>query len=274
MFLITGAKGQLGSELRSLLGNEAVYIDRDKLDITDEDAVKDFFAANSFNFIINTAGYTAVDEAEVDAERAANVNICGVHHLAKYGKRIIHISTDYVFDGKSYCPYTETDKCNPISVYGHTKLAGEEVALNEAETAVIIRTSWLYSAYGKNFVKTMLNLGQNKNEISVVFDQIGTPTWAHDLAQVIADILPQIKKGSKEIYHYSNEGVCSWYDFAVEIMEAAHLDCRVLPIESDEYHAAAARPHYSVLNKNKIKKEFNLTIPHWKESLKKCLKQF
>lgn len=274
MFLVTGANGQLGQELRKLLGNQAVYTDRAELDITDEAATEAFFAAHNFDFVINTAAYTAVDRAEDEASIAAQVNCDGVRNLARYGKNIIHISTDYVFDGQTYAPYKENDQINPLGVYGQTKRAGEEVALAEAKTAAIIRTSWLYSTTGKNFVKAMIELGKNNKEIKVVYDQIGTPTWAWDLAAAIKAILPQIKSGSKEIYHYSNEGVCSWYDFAAEIMDTCGLDCHVLPVESSEYPTKAIRPPYSVLNKAKIKQEFNLTIPHWKESLKKCLKQF
>ena len=273
MFLVVGANGQLGNELRVLLSEKAVYVDREELDITNEQAVKEFFAKQQFDFVVNAAAYTAVDKAEEEAEVAALINVDGVRNLAKYGKKIIHVSTDYVFDGTGYQPYKETDKVAPLGVYGKTKLAGEQAALKEAETAIVIRTAWLYSIYGKNFVKTMCVLGQTKEQLKVVFDQVGSPTWAHDLAKAIVSILPQVKSGSKEIYHFSNEGVCSWYDFARTIMVKSHLNCRVVPIESCEYPTKAQRPHYSVLNKAKIKQDFNLTIPHWEESLEQCLKQ-
>ena len=271
MFLVTGANGQLGSELKLLLGEEAVYVGHRELDITDEEAVKAFFAGNSFDFVINCAAYTAVDKAEDDAEAAEKVNTLGPLYLARYGRRIVQISTDYVFDGASCRPYTENDAPNPVSVYGRTKLAGEEAVLAQAETAVIVRTSWLYSSFGKNFVKTMRRLGAERESLNVVFDQAGTPTYAADLAAAIVFMLPQIRPGMKEIYHYSNEGVASWYDFALAVMEESHLACAVRPIESAEYPTRAARPAYSVLNKAKIKKDFGLSIPHWRDGLKRCL---
>lgn len=274
MFLVTGAKGQLGTALQSLLGDKAVYADRDDLDLTDENAVRTYFMANRYDFIINCAAYTAVDRAEGDAENAHRVNALAPLYLAKYGKNLIHISTDYVFDGTNYIPYTEEDETRPLSVYGKTKREGELNVLNHAETAVIIRTAWLYSPHGGNFVKTMRKLGAEKESLKVVFDQIGTPTNAYDLAEAIVAALPQIRKGEKEIYHFSDEGVCSWYDFAREIMEQSKLSCIVHPIESKDYPTAAPRPHYSVLNKTKIKQRFKIEIPHWKEGLSKCLKQF
>lgn len=274
MFLVTGANGQLGTALHTLLKDNAVYIDREELDLTDEDAVKTYLTNNPFDCVINCAAYTAVDKAENDAENAHKVNALAPLYLAKYSKRLIHISTDYVFDGKNYKPYTEEDTTSPISVYGKTKREGELNVLQNAKTAIIIRTAWLYSPYGGNFVKTMRKLGAERSELKVVFDQIGTPTNAHDLAAAIIAILPQIKEGEKEIYHFTNEGVCSWYDFALEIMHQSQLPCNVYPLESKDYPTPAARPHYSVLNKYKIKQRFNITIPHWKESLEKCLKQF
>lgn len=274
MFLVTGCRGQLGTALQSFLKDKAVYIDRDELDLTDEEAVKTYLEKNSFDFIINCAAYTAVDKAEADAETARKVNAFAPLYLAKYGKNIIHISTDYVFDGTSYHPYTEDDTPNPLSVYGKTKREGELNILNNAKTGIVIRTAWLYSPHGGNFVKTMRRLGAEKETLNVVFDQIGTPTNAYDLAEAIVAILPQIKQGEKEIYHFTDEGVCSWYDFACEIMKQSKLSCKVFPIESKEYPTPAPRPNYSVLNKNKIKKRFNLNIDHWTEGLAKCLKQF
>ncbi len=274
MFLVTGANGQLGTALQTLLKNKAIYIDRDELDLTDETAVKNYLTANQFDFIINCAAYTAVDKAETDAENAHKVNALAPLYLAKYGKRIIHISTDYVFDGTNCKPYMETDATNPVSVYGKTKREGELNVLNNAETAVIIRTAWLYSPHGGNFVKTMRKLGAERPSLNVVYDQVGSPTNAYDLAEAIVAALPQIKPNEKEIYHFTDEGVCSWYDFAKEIMTMSKLSCKVSPIESKDYPTPAHRPHYSVLNKAKIKQRFNIEIPHWKEGLAKCLKQF
>ncbi|WP_294555983.1 dTDP-4-dehydrorhamnose reductase [uncultured Mailhella sp.] len=272
MFLVTGAGGQLGSELRLLLGEEAVYVGHGELDITDEEAVKAFFAGNSFDFVINCAAYTAVDKAEDDTEAAEKVNSLGPLYLARYGRRIVQISTDYVFDGTSCRPYTEKDAPNPVSVYGRTKLAGENAVLAGAECAVVIRTSWLYSSFGANFVKTMRRLGAERESLGVVFDQAGTPTYAADLAAAIVSMLPQIRPGMKEVYHFSNEGVTSWYDFAVAIMEESHLACAVRPIESSAYPTRAVRPAYSVLNKAKIRQDFGLTIPHWRDGLKRCVR--
>jgi len=271
MLLVTGANGQLGNELRLLLGDSAVYVDRDELDITDESAVKAFFEAQSFEFVINCAAYTAVDKAEDDFEAADRINRRGPALLAKYGRRIIQVSTDYVFDGTAHLPYKEEDAVNPVSVYGSTKLAGEEVVLAEAETAVVVRTAWLYSSFGANFVKTMRRLGAERDSLGVIFDQIGTPTYAADLAAAIVAMLPQIKPGMKEIYHYSNEGVASWYDFAVAIMRESGLSCAVRPLETSEYPTKATRPAYSVLNKAKIRRGFGLVIPHWMDGLKRCI---
>ncbi len=271
MLLVTGANGQLGSELRRLLGDSAVYVDRDELDITDEAAVCGFLDAQNFDFIINCAAYTAVDKAEDDFEAADRINRLGPALLAKYGRRVIQVSTDYVFDGTAHLPYKEEDETRPISVYGSTKLAGEKAVLEEAETAVVIRTAWLYSSFGANFVKTMRRLGAERESLGVIFDQIGTPTYAADLAAAIVALLPQVKAGSKEVYHYSNEGVASWYDFAVAIMRESGLACKVRPIESSEYPTRAVRPAYSVLNKAKIKRDFGLTIPHWVDGLNRYI---
>lgn len=271
MLLITGAHGQLGNELKLLLGDAAFYADRTELDITDEAAVKAFFEAQSFDFVINCAAYTAVDKAEDDFEAADRINRLGPALLAKYGRRVIQVSTDYVFDGTAHLPYKEEDAVNPVSVYGSTKLAGEEAVLAEAETAVVIRTAWLYSSFGANFVKTMRRLGAERDSLGVIFDQIGTPTYAADLAAAIVAMLPQIKPGTKEIYHYSNEGVASWYDFAVAIMAESGLACAVRPLETHEYPTRATRPAYSVLNKAKIRRDFGISIPHWMDGLKRCI---
>lgn len=271
MWLVTGANGQVGSELKLLLGTSAVYVDRTELDISDELAVKNFLGNNRFDGIINCAAYTAVDKAEDEPEEADKANHLGPKWLAKYGKYIIHISTDYVFDGTSHVPYREDDQTNPVSEYGETKLAGEKAVMEQAETAIIIRTSWVYSSYGNSFVKTMLRLGRERESLNVVCDQIGTPTYAGDLAKAIVKILPQIHRNRKEIYHFTNEGVCSWYDFAVAIMEMAGLPCKVYPIESNDYPSKAKRPYYSVLNKKKIKDVFCLQIRHWRNALSDIL---
>lgn len=273
MFLVTGAGGQLGQELRLLLGDRAVYVGHGELDIADEAAVRAFCAARTFDFIINCAAYTAVDRAEDDAEGAERVNALGPALLARYGRRIVQISTDYVFDGDISRPYREDDEPRPRSVYGRTKLAGEKAVLAEAETAVVVRTSWLYSSFGNNFMKTMRRLGAERESLGVVFDQVGTPTCAADLAAAIVTMLPQLTSGMKEVYHYSNEGVASWYDFACAIMKASGLACTVRPIESSEYPTRAARPAFSVLNKAKIKRAFDLSIPHWMERLERSVKK-
>ena len=272
MFLVTGADGQLGQELRLLLGDRAVYVGRRELDIADEAAVKAFFAGRNVDVVINCAAYTAVDRAEDDIQGAERGNALGPALLARYGRRIIQISTDYVFDGESSRPYREGDDPYPLSVYGSTKLAGEKAVLAEAETAVVIRTSWLYSRFGNNFVKTMRRLGAEREHLGVVFDQVGTPTSAADLAAALAAILPQMTPGMKEVYHYSSEGVAGWYDFACAVMKESGLACAVHPIESAEYPTRAVRPAYSVLNKTKIKRDFGLAIPYWRESLERCVK--
>lgn len=273
MYLVTGAKGQLGTELRNLLKEAAVYVDRNELDISSEVAVQNFFKENQFDCIINCAAYNAVDKAEDEPLLADVANHSGAKWLAKYGKSIIHISTDYVFDGTQSKPYAETDQPNPVSSYGKSKLAGEQAVMDLAETAVIIRTAWLYSAYGTNFLKTVLRLGKECESLNVVSDQVGTPTFAGDLAKAVVQILPQIQSGKKSIYHFSNEGVCSWYDFAHAIIKIAGLSCRVNPIESKDYPTKAIRPFYSVLNKEKIKCDFNLDIPHWRDTLIKVLNE-
>ncbi|WP_293651708.1 dTDP-4-dehydrorhamnose reductase [uncultured Campylobacter sp.] len=270
--LVTGANGQLGTEFKKLLPN-AIFAGADVLDITDLDAVKNFVQKNSIKIIINCAAYTAVDKAEDEIELAKKINEDGPRNLALSGAKIIHISTDYVFDGNNYKPYLPQDKTNPISVYGRTKLAGELAVLENAKIAIIVRTAWLYSAHGNNFVKTMQRLGAEKETLNVVADQIGSPTFAGDLAQAIVDILPQINEANKGIYHYTNEGVCSWYDFAVKIMELSGLNCKVNPIPSSAYLTKATRPFYSVLDKTSIKEIFGIVIPHWEYGLKRCLKQ-
>ncbi len=277
--LVTGSNGQLGSELKELSGEydyNYFFTDRDTLDISDEAALRNFIETHLIDTIINCAAYTAVDKAETEQEDADRINHLAVKYLAQISKekniKLIHISTDYVFDGKNFKPYLETDKTNPNSVYGQTKLDGEK-ALQEinSENSIIIRTSWVYSSFAANFVKTMLRLGKEKEQLGVIFDQAGTPTYARDLAKTILEILPNIENDSVEIYNYSNEGVLSWYDFAKEIMRMAKLDCKINPIETKQYPTPAARPHYSLLNKSKIKEDFDITIPYWKDSLDECL---
>jgi dTDP-4-dehydrorhamnose reductase len=273
MFLVVGAAGQLGTELKNILGSKAEYVDRNELDITNADAVKTFFETKAYSVIINCAAYTAVDKAETEIKLAKEINVDGPQNLAATGIPLIHISTDYVFDGKSFQPYVEDDKINPPSIYGKTKAASEKVVFQTANTAIIIRTSWLYSPYGNNFVKTMQKLGAERENLNVVFEQIGTPTYAADLAQAIVDIIPQIKKGMKEIYHFSNEGVASWYDFAVRIMELSKLKCVINPFMTKDYPTLAPRPFYSVLNKAKIKNDFGIKINHWEKSLQICIER-
>lgn len=273
MILVTGGNGQLGTELSKLLP-DAIFTDANELDITDENAVMEFVKSHNVDTIVNCAAYTAVDNAEDNIELATKVNVDGPKNLAKTGAKLIHISTDYVFDGMGCKPYTPEDKTNHISVYGKTKLAGEKAVIENANIYVIIRTAWLYSPYGKNFVKTMRMLGETKESINVVCDQIGTPTYAGDLAEAIKQIIPQLKKENSGIYHFTNEGVCSWYDFSTEIMEQSKLKCRVNPVPSSAYPTKATRPFYSVLDKSKIKKVFGIEISHWKKGLEKCLKQF
>ena len=271
-YLVTGSHGQLGNELRILLGDKAVYVDITELDITNEKKIASLFRDYHFDFVINCAAYTAVDKAEDEPELADRINRLGPMLLAEYGKHIIQISTDYVFDGTAHVPYKENDAVHPLSVYGFTKRAGEEAIMARAETAIVIRTAWLYSRFGANFVKTMRRLGMERDSLGVIFDQIGTPTYAADLAAVIVGILPQIKKGTRNIYHYTNEGVASWYDFAVAIMRESGLTCSIHPLETSEYTTRAVRPAYSVLNKAKIRHDFGIVIPHWQDGLHRCLK--
>lgn len=273
--LVTGGNGQLGSELKEITPNfpdfNFLFTDVKELDITDHKAVKNFIENNNINVIINCAAYTAVDKAEAVPELADAINHLAVANFAQIAKdkniKLIHISTDYVFDGTNHKPYVETDTPNPQSVYGKTKLDGELAMrkINHANS-IIIRTSWVYSRFGNNFVKTMLRLAETKDEISVVSDQVGTPTNAADLALAILTILPQIENNSPEIYHYSNEGVCSWFDFVKAIFEIKGITIKVNPICSAQYPTPAKRPYYSVLSKNKIKNKYCLTIQHWLDS--------
>ena len=272
MYLVTGCNGQLGHEIMARLPN-AIATDADALDITNFDAVQKFVRENNIDTIINCAAYTAVDRAESDIDLATRVNVNGPENLAKTGCKLIHISTDYVFDGTAHVPYTPSDTPNPVSVYGKTKLAGERAILQNNDKAIIIRTAWLYSSYGNNFVKTMLRLGAERDTVNVVCDQIGTPTYAGDLADAIIKIIPQINRENAGIYHYTNMGVCSWYDFATAIMKLGDRNCHVRAIPTSEYLTAATRPSYSVLDKSKIINTFDINIPHWHDALIRCMKQ-
>nr|WP_299034137.1 dTDP-4-dehydrorhamnose reductase [uncultured Tenacibaculum sp.] len=279
--LVTGASGQLGSEIKELSlnyeGFNFFFEDSKGLDITNATLVDDYIENNDIKGVINCAGYTAVDKAEEDSEKAEKINVFGVENLVNSiksrGGKLIHISTDYVFNGESFLPYKEEDNIAPLGVYGNTKRRGEEVVESSSIEALIIRTSWVYSAYGNNFVKTMMRLGKEKESLNVVYDQIGTPTYARDLAKVCLQLITLDRKIDRvsKIYHFSNEGVTSWYDFAKAIMEFGNISCVINPIESKEYKTLAKRPHYSVLNKQKIKNDFTIEIPYWRDSLKECL---
>lgn len=283
--LVTGAYGQLGSEIKLLQENypdwEFCFTDVDSLDITNELAVQDFFSENKFDFVVNCAAYTAVDKAESDEQTAHLVNAVAPKILASQamtaGAKLIHVSTDYVFAGDACTPYAETDKTNPQGAYGRTKLEGEENVLAENPNSVVIRTSWLYSTFGNNFVKTMLRLGKERGELNVVFDQVGSPTYAADLAETILSIIDSTAKEVKNfvsgIYHFSNEGVASWFDFALAIFDFARVDCDVKPVLSDQFPTPTKRPHYSVLDKAKIKNTYGIAIPYWRDSLKECIKR-
>ncbi|MCA0931586.1 dTDP-4-dehydrorhamnose reductase [Lutimonas saemankumensis] len=276
--LVTGSNGQLGSELRRMVSHYTdfsfSFVDIDELDITDPNDVDHFFDDNDFDYCINCAAFTAVDKSEKEEETALNVNTNGVINIAKACKRhsivLIHISTDFVFDGKIHSPYLENDRPNPLNVYGDTKLKGEQGIKEILQEYFIIRTSWLYSSFGNNFVKTMLRLGSERESISVVDDQIGTPTYAKDLAEIIMIIL---NKGFDKygIYHFSNEGIGSWYDFAQSVFEYSNTKIELNPISTEEYPLPAVRPKYSVLAKGNIKSALGIKIPNWRESLKKCI---
>lgn len=282
--LITGGNGQLGQAIKKVTadypGFNFIYTDFNELDITSEEAVRDFFAQQEIHACVNCAAYTAVDKAESDEDFAFKLNFEAVMNLAticsEYNTQLVHISTDYVFNGQQNVPYTETDDASPNSIYGSSKLRGEGAAVGSNPTTIVLRTSWLYSEFGVNFVKRMRELMQEKESLNVVFDQTGTPTYAVDLAKTILTVLTKVWDVPGEyggVYHYSNEGVTSWYDFAVAIRELTNASCTVAPITSDKYPTPAKRPAYSVLNKEKIKETFGIQIPHWKESLKECIKQ-
>lgn len=279
--LVTGSNGQLGNELRLVVEekdkvNNYFFTDVEELDITNKSDVSQFLHANDIDIVVNCAAYTNVDKAEDESEIADLINHIGVKNLAESCKErdgfLIHISTDYVFDGTKNTPYTETDETKPLGVYGETKLRGENAIKSSGCEYVIIRTSWLYSSFGNNFLKTMQRLTAEKERLKVVFDQVGTPTYAGDLANVIYTIIQKQEPSIKnQIYHFSNEGVCSWYDFAVAINEVSEHSCNIQPCHSDEFLSRVSRPHFSVLDKTKIKLDFFQEIPYWYESLCRCI---
>ena len=292
--LVTGKNGQLGHSIQKIVSEDSsnnnnnqnkngfIFVGRNELDLSSEDNIANYFnGKGKFDIIINCAAYTAVDKAEEEQNLANQVNHLAVAQLAQIAKnqqvKLIHISTDYVFDGASDKPYMETDEANPINIYGRTKLSGEEIIREVMPTdAIIIRTSWVYSEYDNNFVKTMLKLGKERDELNVVSDQMGSPTYATDLAEVILTILNskgyQEKENPTEVYHYSNEGEVTWYDFAKEIFRLSNINCKVKPITTKQYSTPANRPKNTVINKSKIAKSFNVKISDWRKSLQACIK--
>jgi len=283
--LVTGKNGQLGRSIQKIVSNEKqanefVFVGRNELNFSQNDNLEKYFKENNFDVVINCAAYTAVDKAEEQQESANQINHLAVEKLAtiaqKKNIKLIHISTDYVFDGESPHPYTETDKVNPINIYGETKLAGEKALQTIMPTnAIIIRTSWVYSEYSNNFVDTMLRLGEDRDKLNVVNDQVGSPTYATDLANAILKIIDstgyQTKSPATEIYHYSNKGKASWYEFAKEIFDLADIHCAVKPIATKQYPTPAKRPKNTLMNKAKITEIFGVAIPNWKESLNTCI---
>lgn len=281
--LITGANGQLGREFSVLAhafpGMNISARNQEELDITQSQSLERTLAGGNYDYCINCAAYTAVDRAEQEADRARAINRDAVHNLGKAcrdtGVRLIHFSTDYVYHNSLNRPLLETDPTTPQNIYAQTKLAGEEVLLAALPSALILRTSWVYSSFGHNFVKTMLRLGKERSSLNIVYDQIGTPTYARDIARACLRIIQQVQSGHQVweggVFNYSNEGVCSWYDFALAIFELSNLSCSVKPIESRDYPTPARRPCYSVLNKARFKSVFQMTIPHWRDALRRCL---
>ena len=274
--LVTGANGQLGSEFQFLEAtsqHEFTLVDINDLDITNVDAVQTYFKQHSIDLILNCAAYTAVDKAEDEPEKAYAVNHLAVENLVKicseHDIQLIHFSTDYVFNGENHKPYVETDPVEPMGVYGKSKRAGEEAILNAPISALIIRTSWLYSVFGNNFVRTMMRLGHERSELHVIYDQVGTPTNARDLAKASFACIDKTEnwQNKQQVYHYSNEGVTSWYDFALAIFDKENITCQVKPILSKDFPTKAGRPHYSVLDKHKFKTDFDPEIPNWRNAL-------
>jgi dTDP-4-dehydrorhamnose reductase len=277
--LVSGASGQLGLEIKDLSSSfnnlDLHFFDSKSWDITNKEKTKSIFDEYKPDYFINCAAYTAVDKAESDIEKCYEINANALQHIAEncnlYNTHIIHISTDFVFDGNKNIPYEENDQTNPISVYGKSKLQGENILSNTSNSFNIIRTSWVYSKYGSNFVKTMLRLAQERKELNIVIDQIGSPTYAKDLASFILENIINLKDKNKEIYHYSNQGVASWYDFAYEIFKIKNISIKLTPINSDQFPTPSSRPKYSLMDKNKLSSDFGTIVEHWKESLLKCL---
>lgn len=276
--LITGSNGQLGNEMQLAAVRfpdfNYIYTDVAELDICDKGALDAFVKANNVNVIVNCAAYTAVDKAEDDVELCYKINRDAVRNIAEVASdnkvKVVHVSTDYVFDGTNYLPYTEDMPVCPATVYGKSKLEGEQALLENCMESVILRTAWLYSSFGNNFVKTMMKLGTERDSLGVIFDQVGTPTYAADLADAIMQLISS-ETFVPGIYHFSDEGVCSWYDFTKTIHRMANITCDVKPIETKDYPARTPRPHFSVLNKGKIKSTYGISIPHWEVSLEKCI---
>jgi len=282
--LVTGANGQLGQSLHKISSSypeyQFTFVQRNELDLSQAQSIAAYFQSHRFDYIINCAAYTAVDKAEEENELAEQINYLAVKQLAEIAKAqqtaLVHISTDYVFDGTQYRPYVENDTVSPQSVYGASKLKGEQALQAISPKGCIIRTSWVYSEFGKNFLKTMRMLGEQRDALNVIFDQVGTPTYATDLAKAIMQIVStdsasnSLEK-SLETYHFSNEGVCSWYDFSNAIFSLSDINCALSPIETKDYPTPAKRPHYSVLNKAKIKQDYALNIPYWRDSVQECL---
>lgn len=269
---VLGSTGQVGGEIKRLFPS-AVFPSRDEIDLANPETITDFFKNRKASLIVNCAAFTQVDLAETNRDLVYQVNAASPELLAKFCERFIHFSTDYVFNGQNFKPYIESDITAPLNEYGKSKLDGENRIFAANPNSVIIRTSWVYSDIGKNFVKTMLRLGKEKNELSVVWDQIGSPTYAYDLADVVVNHGLKKWNFKNGIYHFTNEGVASWYDFAREVFDIKGVKCKVNPIRSEEYPTPAQRPHYSILDKAKIKNELGIVIPHWKESLKICLQK-
>jgi len=280
--LITGASGQLAMEIHQELPKSAtnhyIFTTRNELDVTNVDKINAFFKKHNIELVINCAAYTNVNGSEIDKETANLVNHLAVKNIAQacteHKSACIHLSTDYVFAGDKNTPYTETDATSPLGAYGQTKLLGESALQHSDIDFLILRTSWLYSAFGNNFVKNILRISKERKELKVVFDQVSTPTYAKDLARFIIFVIEnKLYRGRQDVYHFSNEGVCSWYDFAVEILKFAGSDCKVIPSRTEDFPTPAARPAYSVLDKNKLKTDFNFFIPYWRDSLISLMSQ-
>ena len=278
--LVTGSNGQLGSEIREISDRyenyNFVFTDVEELDLTISEDIDSFFTDNKIDVCVNCAAYTAVDKAEDEIGLAMLVNSTAVDNLSKVcnnnGTLLFHISTDYVFNGKHFMPYAETDTVSPDSQYGLSKLKGEEAVMLNCDKAIIVRTSWLYSSHGNNFVKTLIKLGNERDQLSVVSDQVGTPTYAADLAEAIMVMIASFDETKpKEIYHFSNEGAISWYDFGKAIMKLSNIECAINPIDSKDYPSKANRPFYSVLSKSKIKKHYGVNVPYWEDSLRRMI---